>query len=62
MFGKTRSEFQSLKRYVRILMFEKIRREYQCLHRIGQNTNVWKDKTRSPMFGKITPEFQSLER
>ena len=42
-------------------MFGKIRTEYQCFERQGQNSDVWKDKTRIVMFGKIRPKFQCLE-
>ena len=38
-------------------MLEKIRPEFQCLERKGQNSNVWKDKVRIPMFGRIRSEF-----
>ena len=43
-------------------MFEGIRSEFQSLKRHAQNSNVWKDKDRIPMFAKIRPEFQCLER
>ena len=52
-------------------MFEKIRSKFQCLDGLGQNSNVWKDKVRIPMFqritiritmfGRIGPEFIKLE-
>ena len=28
------------------------------MYKKGQNSNVWKDKMRIPMFNKIGPEFQ----
>ena len=34
-------------------MFGRIRSEFQCLEAYGQNANVWKDKTRIPMFRRI---------
>ena len=40
-----------------IEMFGKVRSEYQCLERQGQNSNVWIDKARVPVFGLIRPEF-----
>ena len=42
-------------------MFGKIRPEFQCLERLGKNSNVWKDKARIVMFGKIRPEFKCLK-
>ena len=33
-------------------MFGRIRSEFQFLEGKGQNSNVWKDKVRIPMFGK----------
>ena len=53
-------------------MFGRIRLEFQCLERYGQNSNVWTDKIRIPrcgknvwtdkvkipMFGQIKSEFQ----
>ena len=38
-------------------MFGKIRSKFQCLDGLGQNSNVWKDKVRIPMFERIGPEF-----
>ena len=43
-------------------MFGRIRSEFQCLVRYGENSNVWKDEARIPMFGKIKSEFQCLDR
>ena len=40
-----------------IKMFRKVRSEYQCLERSGQNSSVPKDKPTILMFGKIRPEF-----
>ena len=31
-------------------MFRKIRLEFQGLNKEGENSNVWKDKIRIPMF------------
>ena len=42
-------------------MFAQNRTEYQCLERQDQKSNVWKDKARIPVFGKIRPEFQCLK-
>ena len=33
----------------RISVFGRIRLEFQCLERYGQNSNVWTDKFRIPM-------------
>ena len=69
MFGGIRSEIQYLKEgkngsvwkdKVRILMFGRIRSEFQCLDRQGQNSNVQKDKVTIPKFGRIRSEFQHL--
>ena len=38
---------------VRIPTFGQIRPEFQCWEGYDQNSNVWKDKVRIPMFGKI---------
>ena len=42
-------------------MFGRIRSEFQCLVRYGENSSVWKDTARIPMFGKIKSELQCLE-
>ena len=57
MFGRIRSEFQSLeglghkfnlwKDRTRNPVFGRIRKELQCLKGSGQNSKVWKDKVRS---------------
>ena len=38
-------------------MFGRIRPEFQCLEGKDQNSKVWKDKVRIPMFERIRPEF-----
>ena len=38
-------------------MFGRIRSEFECLERQGQNSNVWKDRARIPMSGKIGQEL-----
>ena len=43
-------------------MFGRIRSEFQCLVRYGENSSVWKDEARIPMFGKIKSELQCLDR
>ena len=43
-------------------MSGRIRSEFQYLVRYGENSSVWKDKARIPMFGKIDSELQCLER
>ena len=52
-------------------MFGRIRSEFQCLVGYGENSNVWKDKARIPMFGnkiriamfgKLKLEFQCLDK
>ena len=53
MLGKIRLEFQC---------FGGIRSEFQSLKRYGQNSNVWKDKERIPMFAQKRTEYQCLER
>ena len=42
-------------------MFGKIRSEFECLEGLGQNSNVWKDKFRIPVFGRMETEFQCLK-
>ena len=42
-------------------MFGGIRPEFQSLKGYGQNSSVWKEKDKIPMFGKIRTEFQCLE-
>ena len=42
----------------RILMFERIRSEFQRLQKKHQNSNVLKNKIRIPMFIKTAPEFK----
>ena len=39
-------------------MLGRIRSEFQCLKKQGQNSNDRKDKITMPMFTKIGPEFQ----
>ena len=43
-------------------MLKRIRSKFQCLKGEGQNSNVWNDKMRIPMFGRIKSEFKCLER
>ena len=38
-------------------MFGGIRSEFQCLKGYGQNSNVWKDKDKIPLFGGIKRKF-----
>ena len=42
-------------------MFRRTRSEFQCLEGLGQNSNVWKDKVRILMFGRIGSKFQGLK-
>ena len=42
-------------------MFGKIRQELKCLEGQCQKSNVWKDKTRNLMLGRIRLEFQYLK-
>ena len=42
-------------------MFGRISSEFQYLVRYGENSNVWKDKARIPMFGNIKSKLQCLE-
>ena len=42
-------------------MFGRIRLKFQCLERYGQNSNVWTDKFRIPIYGQIRSEFQCLD-
>ena len=39
-------------------MFGRIRSEFQCLEGLGETSNVWKDKDRISMSGRIGREFQ----
>ena len=43
-------------------MFGRIRKELQCFKGYGYNSNIWKDKVRIPVFGRIGPDFQCLEK
>ena len=43
-------------------MFGRIRSEFQCLVRYGENSNVWTDTARIPIMGPIRAELQYLER
>ena len=43
-------------------MFGSIRSELQCLEGYGQNSNVWKNRAKIPMFGRPRPEIQCLKR
>ena len=45
---------------VRIPMFGRIRLEFSCLERYGQNSNVRKEKDTIPMFERIRPDCQCL--
>ena len=38
-------------------MLGQIKPEIQCLEGEGQNSNVWTDKARMNMFGKVRPQF-----
>ena len=38
---------------MRILMFGRIRYEFQCLEGWNKNSNVWKDKRRIAIFGRV---------
>ena len=42
-------------------MCTRIKSKFLCLEGQGQNSNVWKIKTRIPMFGRIRSEFECLE-
>ena len=42
-------------------MFGSITSELECLEELGQNSNVWKDKDRIQMCGRIGQEFQFLD-
>ena len=42
-------------------MFWKMSSELQCVEGLGQNTNVWKDRARIPMFERIGQEFQCFQ-
>ena len=35
--------------------------QVQFLEGLGQNSNVWKDKVRIPIFGRMGPKFQGLK-
>ena len=37
----------------RIPMFGRIRSKFQCLEGSGQSSNVWRDKVRISIFGRI---------
>ena len=45
----------------RIPVFGKRSSGLQWLKKLGQNTSIWKDKIRNPMFIQIGLEFQCLE-
>ena len=38
-----------------------MRSEFPSLERQAQNCNVWKDRARIPVLGRVRPQFQSLE-
>ena len=42
-------------------MFGRIRQEFECLQEEDQNSNVWNDKVRIPIFGRKGPELQYFE-
>ena len=42
-------------------MFEWIGPEFQCLKKQGQNSNVLKDRSGTPMIERIGPEYQRLK-
>ena len=42
-------------------MFARIRSEFHGVERKGLNFNVWMDKVRILMFGRIRSEFQCLD-
>ena len=42
-------------------MFGRIRPESQCFEGYGQNSNVSKDETKIPKFGRIKSEIQCLD-
>ena len=44
-----------------IVMCTKIKSKLLCLEGYGQNSNVWKIKTKMSMFGRIRSEFECLE-
>ena len=47
---------------MRILMFGRIRKEFQCLEGQEKNSNIWKNGIKSPVFGRIRSEFECLEK
>ena len=42
-------------------MLGQIRAEFQSLEGESQNSDVWTEEVRFPMFGRIRSEFQCLE-
>ena len=42
-------------------MFGRIRSELQCFEGKDQNSKVWTDKVKIPVFGRIRAEFQCLK-
>ena len=57
MFRRTQPELESLKGVMRT----RIKSKFLCLEGKGQNSNVWKFKTRIPVFGRIRSAFECLE-
>ena len=55
MLGRTGQEFQCLqwKDKIRIVVFIRIGPEFQCFEGWGQNSNVYNNRARNPMFGRI---------
>ena len=46
-------------------MFGRIRSKFQCLEGEGQNSNVWTDEKRIPMYGRIrarNPKFKRKKK
>ena len=57
MFRRSQPELESLKG----LMWTRIKSKFLCLEGKGQNSNVWKFKTRIPMFQRIRSALECLE-
>ena len=43
-------------------VFTKIGAEFKCKEGQGQNSNIYKNRGRIPMYGRIRWEFQCLEK
>ena len=58
MFIKIGQEFQCLKNGTEFQCLKRKGPKFLYLKRQGENSHVYKNRTRTPMFGRIGPEIQ----